>query len=218
MPKNAKREITFMILIALVPWPILHFAFYKETSFGLDNMIWAMSILSGLTLLLWFVGHRRRQSSTVNASMDSERRIIQVWMKRPSKAWGDKLSIASNTLILDDIEGASTTIVNGNRTLVLKANGRSSAFHLPQRLAVQPEVKDFFEDYLATDEGSKTTGKLLITKFVNGDEGIVEKDKTAPKKPATLSELLEQEKETLEKEKAELEAQILGAEKEEGSQ
>lgn len=217
MPKNAKREITFMLLVTLVPWPILAFGF-PQFNFTVVNMAWAMGVFGALTTLLWFVGYKRRSNSQLFANMDTDKNYIQAWMSKASKAWGNKLSVTSNTLDLADIESVSTEVTNGNRTLVFRVKNRSNSFYLPQRLAVQPEVKDFFEDYIASDAGAKMPNKTLVSKFVNGDEGIIEKDSNAAKKPATLSELLEQEKETLAKEKAELEAQILGAEKEEGNQ
>lgn len=217
MPKNSKLEITFMILVTFVPWPILAFGF-PQFNFTVVNMTIAMGVFGALTVLLWFVGHKRRSSSQLFAHMDSDRNYIQAWMSRPSKAWGNKLSVTSNTLSLSDIDSVSTEVTNGNRTLVFRVKNRSNSFYLPQRLAVQPEVKDFFEGYIATEDGEKMPNKTLVTKFVNGDEGIVEKNTSAAKKPATLSELLEQEKEILEKEKVELEAQILGLEKEKGEQ
>lgn len=217
MPKNAKKELTFMILVTLVPWPVLAYAF-PNTGFSTDNMITWMTVFAALTLVLWFIGFRRRSSSQLFAEIDKDRNHIQAWMRRPSSAWSGKLNIA-NSLNLDEVESAHVEVINGNRTVVVRVKNRSNNFYLPQRLAVQDEVRHFFEDYIDSDEGQKMPNRNLIEKFVSGDEGIVIKDKSTQKdKPKTISDLLADEQAALEKEKAELEEQILNLEKEKGEQ
>lgn len=217
MPKNAKRELTFMILITLVPWPLLVYVF-PQTGFTFDNMLTWMSVFGALTLLLWFIGFKRRSSSQVFASIDKDNNYIQVWMRKPSSAWSGKLNVA-NTLKLEEAEGASVDVINGNRTLVIRVKNRSNSFYLPQRLAVQPEVQHFFEDYIDSEEGASMPGKTLVEKFVQGDEGIVVRDTSAVKeKPKTISELIADEQAVLENEKKEIEEQILNLEKEKGEQ
>ena len=195
-PKNAKREVIFMIFITLVPWPVLTFAF-PNIGFTINNMIIAMLVFGALTLLLWYVGYSRRKNSELFASMNDEINHIQVWMRKSSTAWAGKLSISTNEVDLNEVTEAKVEKINGNRTLVLTCKNKGGAFYLPQRLAVQPEVKSFFSKWLALESTQLLPFRTLIEKFINGDEGIIEKDPAQVAKKTsssqTISELLEEQ-------------------------
>lgn len=193
-PANTKREIIFMLFLTLVPWPILTFGF-PQFGFAIPNMIGAMLIFGALTALLWYVGYSRRKNSELFADMNDENFHIQAWMSKASKAWDGRLSITTNEVNLNEVTEAKVEKINNNRTLVLKCKNKSGGFYLPQRLAVQPEVKDFFLKWLDSPASQQLPFANLVTKFVNGDEGIVIKEDTpaTAKKSQTIAELLEEQ-------------------------
>lgn len=192
-PKSAYREVGFMIFLTLVPWPVLAFGF-PQSGFTTTNMVIAMLIFGALTLLLWFVGHRRRSSSELIGLIDYDYNSITVWMRRPAAVWKDALTVNNIFHFDDEIESASISKINNNRTLILRIKNQANNFSLPQRLAVNPEVKKFFETFLNTEKGQNSPYKTLIEKFVSGDTGIVTKEEKPKEAPKTISELLEEEK------------------------
>ena len=192
-PKSAYREVGFMIFLTLVPWPIIAFVF-PQFGFNTTNMIITMLIFGALTFLLWFVGYRRRSSSELFGIIDYDYNSITVWMRRPSSAWKENLSINNIFHFEDEIESASVDKINNNRVLALRLKGQSNKFHLPQRLAVNEEVKKFFENYLNSESGKNSVYKNLIEKFINGDTGIVVREEKHKDTPKTISELIEEEK------------------------
>lgn len=196
-PKSAYREVGFLIFLTLVPWPFLAYGLPLmgvDVGFTPQTMIGFMVGFGVLTFLLWFVGFNRRLASTLNAIMDSENMHIQVWMNKQLKVWNGKLSINNQLDLESPMQKVYVEKINNNRTLVFIAEGKHSGFYLPQRLAVQPEVKAFFESFLKTDAGKKIEQRNLIEKFINGDEGIVIK---APpqEKTKSISELMAEERE-----------------------
>ena len=196
-PKSAYREVGFMIFVTLVPWPVLTYvlpAFGYNFGFTVTNMIWAMGISGFLTFLLWFIGFNRRRNSELLSDIDYDNGSIKVWMRKPSPVWKDKLGLNNDFKIEDEVISAQVEKINNNRTLIVGFQDRGQRFYLPQRLAVQPEVKKFFETYIDSEKGKAIKQRSLIEKFINGDEGIVVRDASLREKPKTISELIEDEK------------------------
>lgn len=195
-PRRAASNIEAVFLfILLVGGSLL----VNSLNVGFEGIPFYIALALGvlLTFILIDTDFRRRRRSQLFAEFDPEGTTVHVWMTKGPAQWKGRLSILGNEMDLLNIESASIEEINHNRTLVLREKVSNKQYFIPQRIAVQPEFKDFVFKVIENNKESFTKNFVIVTTgFFNGDTGIIErpiKDGKTVSKPATIAELNEQE-------------------------
>lgn len=189
-------EAVFLFLLLVGGGTVVRFM-----NVGFDGVPYYIVLALGfiLTFILVRTDFKRRHNSQLFAEFDTDDTKVHVWMNKGTAAWKGRLSVLGNEIDLKNVGHVSLEDINFNRTLILTEKDSNKRMYIPQRVALQPEFKDFVLNFIEKNKENMTQNQIIVmTKFFNGDNGIIEKPlkEDRKEKPKTIAELMEQEKES----------------------